>query len=119
MYGTIARLRARPGVELQLQALASDPEELSIPGFVAQYIDRMDTDSNEYWLTVVFEDKESYVKNAESAEQDARYRKFRALLEADPEWHDGEIVLANGPGVAQATTAASGQANAPRGTAGS
>ena len=33
------------------------------------------------------------VANADSPAQDARYRQFRALLEADPEWHDGEIVL--------------------------
>ena len=24
-------------------------------------------------------------------EQDAQYREFRALMESDPEWHDGVI----------------------------
>jgi len=32
------------------------------------------------------------VKNADSPEQNTRYLEFRDLLEADPEWHDGEIV---------------------------
>jgi hypothetical protein len=43
-------------------------------------------------MCVVFESKEAYVRNAESPKQDAEYRKLRALLEADPEWHDGTLV---------------------------
>jgi hypothetical protein len=30
--------------------------------------------------------------NAASPEQHARYEQYRALLTAEPEWHDGEIV---------------------------
>jgi hypothetical protein len=29
--------------------------------------------------------------NADDPVQDADYREYRALMEADPEWHDGEI----------------------------
>jgi hypothetical protein len=41
---------------------------------------------------VAFESKEAYQKNAASPEQNARYEEYRALLDADPEWHDGEII---------------------------
>jgi hypothetical protein len=41
---------------------------------------------------VVFEGKESYVANAESPETNEQYLKMRESLEAEPEWHDGEIV---------------------------
>lgn len=44
---------------------------------------------------MVFEDKESYVANANSPEQDARYRRMAELFAGEPEWHDGEIVYAS------------------------
>ncbi len=44
---------------------------------------------------VIFENKEAYFALANSPEQDARYRKLLEILEAPPEWHDGEIVYAN------------------------
>jgi hypothetical protein len=57
----------------------------------------MDADPDEYILAVAFESREAYAANAASPEQDARYQELRALLEADPEWNDGEIVHADGP----------------------
>ena len=95
MYGTVARLRVKPGAEKQLLEMTKIESGLRIPGFVSQYIYRMDADPNEFFLAVIFEDKGTYVANADSPEQDARYREFRALLEEDPEWHDGEIVYAD------------------------
>jgi len=40
----------------------------------------------------VFDSKESYRANAEDPEQDAFYQRWRALMDADPEWNDGEII---------------------------
>lgn len=92
MYGTVARLHLKPGMEEQLRALSDLESQLQIPGFVAQYVYRMDTDPNEMYLVVIFDSKASYTANAASAEQDARYRQMRAMLDAEPEWHDGELV---------------------------
>ena len=92
MYGTIARIRVKPGAEAELIRLAQEEEELHIPGFRAQSVYRMDADSNEYYLVIVFDSREAYLANAASPEQDARYHQFRSLMESDPEWHDGEIV---------------------------
>ena len=39
----------------------------------------------------MFEDKASYMANADDPAQNERYMEFRALMEADPEWHDGAI----------------------------
>jgi len=94
MYGTIARFRAKPGMDQQLMDLAEEQAK-DIPGWVANYVYRMDADPNEYYLAVMFEGKEAYVANAGSPEQNARYRKLRELMENDPEWHDGEIVAAD------------------------
>jgi hypothetical protein len=43
-------------------------------------------------MAVVFADKDAYVANAQSPEQDARYQAMRALMESDPEWNDGEVI---------------------------
>ena len=93
MYGTVARLRVKPGMEEQLTALGRE-QGAQIPGLVAQYVYRLDLSPNEFYLVVAFENREAYHANAASPEQQARYAQVRALLEADPEWHDGEIVFA-------------------------
>ncbi|MGH2585322.1 MAG: antibiotic biosynthesis monooxygenase family protein [Dehalococcoidia bacterium] len=92
MYGTIARMRVKDGAEAQLQQISRDFEALSIPGFVGEYLFRMDADPKECFLIALFDGKESYRRNAESPEQHQRYEQLRALLEADPEWHDGEVI---------------------------
>jgi quinol monooxygenase YgiN len=96
MYGTIGRCRIKPGMEDQFRQLlerqARAFESGQIPGFVASYTYRMDADPNDYSLAVVFESREAYWANAQSAEQDARYRQWQPLLAGEPEWHDGEIV---------------------------
>ncbi len=93
MYGTIARLRVKPGMEGALIEQLRAFDSLGVPGALGEYLYRMDADSHEYILVVLFRDRAAYVANAESPEQDARYRQMRALLERDPEWNDGEIIF--------------------------
>jgi heme-degrading monooxygenase HmoA len=92
MYGTVAHLWAKPGTESKFQELVKEYEQLKIPGHVATYVYRLDSNPNEYLLSTVFESKESYTANASSPEQDGRYRKMLDLLIREPEWQDGEIV---------------------------
>jgi heme-degrading monooxygenase HmoA len=94
MYGTVARMRVKPGSEEQLMQQFREFESLNVPGFVNTYVYRMDAGANEYYMAVVFDSKESYWANARSPEQDARYRQMAALFDGEPEWHDGEIVAA-------------------------
>jgi quinol monooxygenase YgiN len=92
MYGTVAKMRIKPGAEDQLRAQMEEIETLDVPGFVSSTVYRMDDDANEMYLAVVFDSRETYHANAQSPEQDARYRKMLELLEGEPEWHDGEIL---------------------------
>ncbi len=39
----------------------------------------------------MFEDRASYDKNADDPAQNEQYLEYRALMEDEPEWHDGEI----------------------------
>lgn len=92
MYGTLARLQLKPGAEANLKAEMDKYPGLKIPGFVSTLVYRMDGNPNEWYLAVAFKDKQSYRVNADDPKQDERYQRMRALLTADPEWHDGEIV---------------------------
>ncbi len=92
MYGTVARMRLKPGTETQMMELMKEYEGLEVPGYVRSVVYRMDADSNEYYLTVLFDSRESYHANAQSPAQDARYRRMAQLLDGEPEWHDGEVV---------------------------
>ena len=58
MYGTVARQRVKPGREAELVAQLKEFESLNTPGFVRSTLYRMDADSNEYYMAVVFEDRE-------------------------------------------------------------
>jgi antibiotic biosynthesis monooxygenase (ABM) superfamily enzyme len=91
MYGTVARMRLLPGKEQEMLDLVHTLEAV-VPGYLGETIYRLDSGGNEYMLAAVFADKQAYVANAESPEMDERYRKLRALMAEDPEWHDGEIV---------------------------
>ena len=92
MYGTIARYQIKPGMEGVLTEEMAEFEARKPTGARAVYIYRMDGNPNEYYLAVVWDTKESYVANANSPEQHARYQKYVQALEAEPEWHDGEII---------------------------
>jgi antibiotic biosynthesis monooxygenase (ABM) superfamily enzyme len=92
MFGTVARMRAKPGSEAKLMELMKEYEALDVPGFVATYVYRLDGDGNDYYMVALFKDRESYFANAQSPDQDRRYRRMRKLFEADPKWHDGEVI---------------------------
>ncbi len=98
MYGTVARLRLMPGKEADLLAEMKAYDELKVDGAIASALYRADAGGEEYWMAVVFESKEKYRANADSPEQDQRFQKLRALLAADPEWHDGEVLARNTAG---------------------
>jgi heme-degrading monooxygenase HmoA len=92
MYGTIARFKIQPGQEQELLAQDAVYKDLKIPGFIATATYRTDAGGDEYWLAVIFDSKESYRANAEDPAQDERFQKLRAIMAAEPEWHDGEVI---------------------------
>jgi len=98
LYGTIATFRIKPGAEEALKTAASawlDTSRHAVPsGFTGQYVYRMNGSDDLYSLVVIFANKADYEANAVSPEQHGRFLEFREFLQADPEWHDGEIVMA-------------------------
>ena len=98
MYGTIAHFRLKPGVKQEFIETMDSFGDDFIPGWRADYYFQMDSGGDEFYLVAIFQDRKTYLDNADSPEQHERYLKFRSFLIADPEWHDGEIVSATGPG---------------------
>jgi quinol monooxygenase YgiN len=92
MYGTVARLRVKPDSKAKFLEVGRTQMAANISGHVATYVYQMDSDSNEFYLAVVFTSKEAYLANASSPEQNTRFEELMAVLDGPPEWHDGEVV---------------------------
>lgn len=95
MYGTVARVRIKPG---HLEDILSLFEEWDrdfaprIDGAVGGLLYRLDASPEDLVLCAVFRDRESYRANADNPEQDKWYQRFREHLTADPIWSDGDVV---------------------------
>jgi quinol monooxygenase YgiN len=95
MYGTVAKMNVKSeNVAALRDLMARQMQDRQVPGYVTSYALR-ENDSDTTWLFVIFEDRASYDANADDPAMDAQYREYRELLEADPEWHDGEIEAAS------------------------
>jgi len=92
MYGTVARFTAKPNSEGALRELTRMEDPADTAGYAFHHVYKLDAGGDQYILVAGFKDKESYVANANSPEQNEFYEKFRALLVSDPEWMDGEII---------------------------
>ena len=98
MYGTIARLRLKPGAEplliAQTRALRQDdrPGATRMHGWVSTTLYRASRDPQELWLVVTFTDEAAYRANAALDSQHQWYLRLRGCLEEDPEWIDCELL---------------------------
>ena len=90
MYGTVARTRVKPENRESLRKVFEAQAADAVPGFVSSYV-LWENDSDVAWLFAVFEDRATYDANADDPAQHERYLEYRALMEEEPEWHDGEI----------------------------
>lgn len=95
MYGSISRWRVKEGKGEELERLADELMSERPPGSRAVYLYRSDADPQEYWVAGIFESREHYSSNSATPEQGARFARLRELMAADPEWHDGEIVVSH------------------------
>jgi len=92
VYGTIARMKVTKENLDKLQTLMSEVEQREVPGYRSSHILVPDEWKDEVFMVAFFEDKASYVANADDPRMHEDYLRYRALLEADPEWTDGEWI---------------------------
>jgi heme-degrading monooxygenase HmoA len=87
MYGSVSRWRVKNGQQQELEGLFTEMMNDLPPGSRGVSVYRSDSDPQEYWIAGRWDSKDVYRANANRPETDANYRRFRALLESDPEWH--------------------------------
>lgn len=91
MYGTVAKTVVKPENRQKLAELVErQMGEREVAGYVASYV-LFENDSDVAWMFAIFEDRATYDANAADPAMDAQYREYSALMEGQPEWHDGEI----------------------------
>jgi len=95
MFGTVARMKVKPGSFEKMQDVMKGQEERQVDGFLFTAVYRSKSDPDEIWLTIGFQDEASYRANASDPETDKMSQRYRELLAEAPEWHDGEIVAMN------------------------
>jgi quinol monooxygenase YgiN len=93
MYGSVSRWIAKEGKEDALEALVDEISKSPYPGSRALTVYRSDSNPREYWVAGVFESREVYTSNSASPETTANFQRLRGLMESDPEWHDGEVIV--------------------------
>ena len=94
MYGTIARMKVKPGALPALEKMSQEARSRA-KGYVGSYVYQMDKDPNEIYMVVLFNSKQEYFANADSPEQNVEYEKMMMFMSAEPEWHDSEVVYAD------------------------
>jgi antibiotic biosynthesis monooxygenase (ABM) superfamily enzyme len=68
-----------------------DRERVRAKGYISTEILWDDREDGRGMMIVRFSSKDEYLRNANSPEQDAFFKRLRACLEQDPEWTDGEF----------------------------
>lgn len=97
MFGSIYRMKPLPGQEANIAAHYRRWERERRPavgGAVGGYLFRPKAGAGELIGVAVFDSEDSYLKNADDPKQDEWYRDLRQMLESDPEWSDGDILVA-------------------------
>ncbi len=89
MFGTVMRARVKPDQRDRfLEWLRTYDARRHPDGFESTELAWEDRDPNRVVMVVHFRDRESYMANAASTEQDQEYRQMRDYLDGDPEWID-------------------------------
>src|SRR5262249_46962931 len=100
MFGTVFRMRPKPGQQQAVEELFhrwGHDLRPNVQGAYSGFLFKSTSHPGELVGVAVFDSKASYDKNANDPAQDRWYRELRALLEADPDWNDGEVVAVGEP----------------------
>ena len=107
MFGSVFTMRPKSGKEdavLELFERWDRERRPKVKGTLASHIYRSTDNPKEWTCAVVFDSRENYMANAEDPGQDRWYRELVQLLEEEPRFKDGEVLLSHteGTGVKRA-----------------
>jgi antibiotic biosynthesis monooxygenase (ABM) superfamily enzyme len=95
MFGTIARVKVKPGQEQAFRDFGDTwwrDRAPKVKGALTGYLCKpVNGPADEMLMIAIFDNRENYMANANDPEQDKWYQQFRSYLSVDPEWNDVEI----------------------------
>jgi hypothetical protein len=92
---TFMKMKVKKGKLDELKKLMSnddDMDRIKDAGFKRMVIGSRKDNETEVWGAVTWDNSENYYKNAQDPKQNAEFEKMRALLDADPEWFDCDVL---------------------------
>jgi heme-degrading monooxygenase HmoA len=90
---TFFKMNVQPGkADDLIKLMSGNAPAVGARGFERSIAGKSKDNPDEVWVAVTWDTSERYYANAESPEQNAQYEKMRALLTADPEWHDCDVL---------------------------
>jgi hypothetical protein len=97
MFGTIYRMHPKPDQEGRIADHFRRWERERRPlvdGMVSGYLFRPKASAPDLIGVAVFDSEANFRKNADDPAQDHWYRSLREMLDGDPEWTDGDVLVA-------------------------
>jgi quinol monooxygenase YgiN len=91
MYGTVARMKVKPGKLDEFREFAWEMAEQEMAGHIGTNLHVSESEPGVVYMSVVFKDREAYRANADSPEMQSNYERYMSYLEGEPEWNDGEV----------------------------
>lgn len=91
MYGTLGRMKVKPGKLEDLVANLNNPRAAQMSGYRGSYVLVAD-EGDEVVVAVMYEDKDAYFAMVHDPATEENYPKLVALVEGEPEWMDGEWI---------------------------
>ena len=90
MYGTIGRMKPKPGQrDALLSLMNAAPSGAAAQGYRASYVLKAD-EGDEVVVVVIYEDQPAYSAMVHDPATDANFGKIMELLQEEPAWTDGE-----------------------------
>ena len=92
MFGTVGLCKVKAGNRDEMVAVFERYGDIEIPGYRGVELMFPENHDDTMIMVVWFDNAENYWKNAKDPEQDKRYQEYRALMEEDPVWYDGDWI---------------------------
>jgi heme-degrading monooxygenase HmoA len=96
VFGTLGRMKVKPGKRDDVVAFMMDPAGSSMPGYRGTYV-LLPEEGDEAIVAVMYEDKDAYFAMVHDPRVDENFGRLMELLEGEPEWTDGEWIAASAP----------------------
>lgn len=91
MFGTLGRMKARPGKLEELKAHLMDPGAAAMRGYRGSFL-LVAEEGDEVVVAVMFEDRDAYFEMVHDPRTDQNYQRLVTLVGAEPSWTDGEWI---------------------------